>query len=613
MKSLMLFLRCFLNELGELCNVDTSLDYEYVQARVESEGMAFLTISLATFCQDFERALEMRRLTPDLFTGFKKDRYGLTPLFLGGFMEWIFDPGMGALRDDRELFDQGLRKQADGVYAIRQLTGMWSKIRLDCSKEKIEAAYSKYVTCEQELGQADKLLRKMPEVQAAFRRLSTILYGDLFAELDRKILNHELVPHHGPGATAEGIVGNQKYRHVTWPIRLERHFPFSEFGRPIWYDPENDVCPPELDPEYLEPGAELPVRVISVPKTQKGPRIIAIEPVAMQYVQQAIKDEIYESVKSNQLLHRLIGFTDQLPNREMAKNVEFATLDLSEASDRVLCQHVELLLSRHRLSREAVFACRSSKADVPGHGLVDLVKFASMGSALTFPLEAMIFLVIVFMGIEEELKHPLTRAEIKSLAGKVRVYGDDIIVPVHYVASVVEALESFGYKVNSHKSFWNGQFRESCGAEYFNGVDVSIVRLRSMFPTQRNHTPEIISTVSFRNQLFKRGFRGLAIDYLDDLIERFIPFPVVEETSPGLGRLSDSPIISEKWDVKLQRPLVRAARVSVRYRSNEIDGEPALMKFFLKKGDLPVFDKNHLLYGGRPVALTLKTGWISPL
>jgi len=123
-----------------------------------------------------------------------------------------------------------------------------------------------------------------------------------------------------------------------------------------------------------------------------------------------------------------------------------------------------------------------------------------MGSALTFPIESMVFLTIVFLAKEEELRRPLTRKDIKSLRGQVRIYGDDIIVPIGLVPAVVRLLEAFGLKVNQNKSFWNAKFRESCGGDYYQGHDVTVVRLRSLFPTNRKHALEMASTVSFRNQ-----------------------------------------------------------------------------------------------------------------
>nr|QDH89759.1 MAG: RNA-dependent RNA polymerase [Leviviridae sp.] len=104
-----------------------------------------------------------------------------------------------------------------------------------------------------------------------------------------------------------------------------------------------------------------------------------------------------------------------------------------------------------------------------------------MGSALCFPMEAMVFTTLIFLGIQRSLNKPLYPRDLKRYVGSVRVYGDDLIVPVDQVPSVVRTLEHFGARVGSDKSFWTGKFRESCGREYFNGHDVSITRVRQAF------------------------------------------------------------------------------------------------------------------------------------
>jgi len=261
-------------------------------------------------------------------------------------------------------------------------------------------------------------------------------------------------------------------------------------------------------------------------------------------------------------------------------------------------------------------------AEVAEHGVIRLNKFASMGSALCFPFEAIVFATVVFMGIEKELGRQLTRRDIKSFKGQVRVYGDDIIVPTHFAVSVVSELEAFGFKVNSNKSFWAGRFRESCGKEYFDGHDVTITRVRRMLPTSRKDAPEIVSTVALRNLLFKAGF-DTTVDWLDSIIGKLIPFPIVEETSPLLGRLSWSPLEVTSWDFKLQRPLVRGAVLDTTIPDSHLEGYGALLKFFLTRqtennvldylnDDLPVIAKDHLERSGRPVSVRIKIRKGSP-
>jgi len=366
----------------------------------------------------------------------------------------------------------------------------------------------------------------------------------------------------------------------------------------------------ELDVvDILEPEAEIPVRVISVPKTLKTPRIIGIEPTAMQYMQQSLLPEFLASIRRVDYLHSMLGFDDQTPNQRMAEEgsqyENLATLDLSEASDRVSRRHVQLLLGEYDSLWAGVDACRSWKADVPGHGVIPLAKFASMGSALCFPMEAMVFLTVIFMGIQRSLNTPLSLNDIKSFKGSVRVYGDDIIVPVEHVESVMQALQDFGFVVNANKSFWTGRFRESCGKEYYAGDDVSIVKCRHMFPTGLRQAIEVSGIVNLRNQLYWAGY-WKTCSWLDERIKDVIRyFPCVLSTSPVLGRETVLGYETQYTCEQLHRPMVRGVVLSDRSPSDPLDGTAALLKYLLRQGDFPNPDEDHLSRAGR--ARTVRT------
>jgi len=483
------------------------------------------------------------------------------------------------------------------------------KIELDTTRKRQAKAFRDFIKCEKDVREFESTVS--PELLRAFGRVSDLLWRDLFTEVDENIYRGEIIPRHGPGATADKLKGNRKFVQTEWPARLERVFPSREMLI------SNDVSfSNELNRVHiLEPGAERPVRVITVPKTQKTPRIIAIEPTAMQYVQQGILERFVEGIESRDTLRNLIGFMDQSPNQILAHegslNGSLATLDLSEASDRVSCLLVAVMLRNHKHLAMGVAASRSTKADVPGHGIISLSKFASMGSALCFPMESMVFMTCIFLGISRELNKPVTKKMIKSYLGSVRTYGDDIIVPVRFVDSVVATLTDYGFKVNASKSFWTGKFRESCGKWFYAGEEVTPIRLRQKLPSHRRNVPEVVSTVSFRNQLYKAG-AWQTVRYLDNLLEKVIPFPAVAETSPGLGKVSFLGYQTEKWDFELQAPLVKALVVKVVLPENPLDGPPALLKFFLKRGEQPFADRNHLGRSGRPSSVDIKARFVRP-
>jgi hypothetical protein len=592
----MTLVRDVLTDVGTWCRISTTRDCLTIERRVKDEGLSFLTITLPSFGSDLQKGLDQGKVDSQLFQGFDHGR-GCLPLFLGGFIGLVFDRASGLLLDNPSV---------DAIFAIRQITLMFSKVAMECTPKRVQMSIEGYIKCEKELKDSDLSLSQ--SYKDDFERIARLLWADVLSRCDKAVYDGTIVPKHGPGTTAEGLKGNLKYGQYEWPERLEEYFPSGEYLFPSWrhYD-ANRV-------QLLEPGAERPVRVITVPKTLKTPRIIAIEPTAMQYVQQGLMEVLVDAISRDDFLGRIVGFDDQEPNQLMAQqgssDGSLATLDLSEASDRVSNQLVRLLLKDHPHLAKGVDACRSRKADVPGYGVQRLTKFASMGSALTFPIEAMIFSIIIFIGIEKGLSSPLTQRDIKSLRGQVRVFGDDIIVPVDYVHHVVGMLETFGFRVNAGKSFWTGKFRESCGKEYYNGVDVSIVRCRQDLPAQRADALEIISTVSLRNQMYYRGLWGVAAS-LDKWLGRIIPFPTVLPESPVLGRHSYLGFVQEKPCPKLHKPLVKGYVVRSTIPKRKVSGSDALLKVFLKRGELPFADRDHLERSGRPQSVGIKLRWAS--
>lgn len=83
-----------------------------------------------------------------------------------------------------------------------------------------------------------------------------------------------------------------------------------------------------------------------------------------------------------------------------------------------------------------------------------------MGNGFSFPLETLIFASLVHS----------VYAETGDTV--YRVYGDDIIVQQSSALLLIELLRYSGFRLNVDKSFVFGQFRESCGADYFGGINV---------------------------------------------------------------------------------------------------------------------------------------------
>jgi hypothetical protein len=616
-------------ELAVRCCTSATRDIKTVASRYEHEGLWFLAVTLADLGKTIEKWLDQGFVGPSSdVPKFKWDARLGRPRFLGGFLDRVFVPGSGVLLDNPDV---------EAIYALRQLTLMFGKIEQPAvpgrgpsrvvTPEREARAMSGYVQCEQDVKVADARLD--PLFMEDFRRVSAMLYGEAFDKLERDLQFGRLIPKHGPGSVADRLTVNGRWSQRTWTARLQSAGMLAEEFLLVNKRPGR-VAELQEELDILEPGAERPVRVISVPKTLKTPRIIAIEPAAMQYSQQALARSLLSALREDGFLAGAIGTDNQDPNRFLARlgslTGDLATLDLSEASDRVSNQHVLALFDGWPGLSQAIQATRSRKADVPGHGVQRLAKFASMGSALTFPVEAMVFLTIILLGIERELGAPLAAEDLKKFSGRVRVFGDDLIVPRDNVLSVYDELHNFGYVVNAGKSFWTGRFRESCGKEYYDGHDVSIVRVRQVLPTTRQDASGVISAVAFRNQAYWSGLWQTA-RWMDAYIKRVIKyFPNVAPSSPLLGRESALGYQFDRLHPATHGPLTKGYYVSSQPPRDNLEGEGALLKCLARKAipepyswfwsppdalDLTV-ETEHLERTGRPKRVNIKLGTRSP-
>ncbi len=578
--------------------MDTSMDLKTVHVRTEHEGMSFLTISLSNFRSHFELSLDRGSWQPGL-TAFG-NQSGL-PKFLRGFLLLVFNTD-GTLLDEPNVF---------AIRDVRQLTGLANKVELPTTEARNLRAVQGFIKCENDLTDwEDSVLPSMD--LSLFDRTVTALFGELFSRVDHLVYHRELLPKHGPGATADRLKANQKWMQKVWPARLQEYFPYEEmlFPNHGWYQSYQDI-------QIVEPGAELPVKVTLVPKTLKTPRIIAIEPTAMQYAQQALLHAFDSEIEGNPYLRNFLSSRSQVPNQRFARQgslySDLATLDLSEASDRVSNALVLRMLKNHPHLRGAVQACRTTTAELPiVGGVMPLRKFASMGSALCFPFESMLFTVLIHLGVMSAQGSTNPRSAITTLRGRARTFGDDIICPVEYAQSVTDTLEAYALKVNHSKSFWTGKFRESCGKDYYSGFDVSYVKLRAMFPRNRSDVDGLVSTVSFRNQLHAAGF-DKSVEFLDRLIKGLIPFPDGPVDSQGLVAHTHGVVTPHGFDVNLHIPVIRAMVVKDQIPVSRLGEHGALMKHFLKRGVSPNPSRDHLERAGRSVAKRIRPRWISAL
>jgi len=584
------------------CVVDVSdfRDLKTIKSRIKREGVSFLTITLPAFCSDFEEALDRKQIDPKHFRGFAKVK--AIPELFQGMLGVLFDRESGRFYDNEERLSY--HDIPTVIECVRQVCLTFKKVELSCTPAREARAISTFVQTEREFaefkpsdGDVDYF------VNVAFT---------LWSRLLRDIRLDEMIPRHGPGAVGEKVTSNQKYSWKRWHERLEPYFPFLGNGYSVssaapmddegYYDiktREPFVVPEAAglnrdfeEVSFIKPEDELPSRVALVPKTLKTPRIIAIEPSCMQFVQQAVKEVLYKllEAKTSLISAGHVNFTDQSINQRLALRAStdgsLATIDLSEASDRVPRSLALRMFDSNPDLRDAIDACRSTRADVPGYGVLPLQKFASMGNALTFPVEAMYFYTICVAALLKKRQLPVTFSNIVGTSDRpgviqdVFVYGDDLIVPIEETTFVLDYLLKYNCKVNVRKTFVHGNFRESCGVDAFYGYPVTPVYVRRVPPKDKLQATELISWSETAHLFYKKGLWRSA-SFMYEICERALgeSLPFVADDSPGLGRKSFLGYRSvHKWNSRYQRLEVVTWVPEPVYCTDILDDYAALQK-----------------------------------
>lgn len=278
-------------------------------------------------------------------------------------------------------------------------------------------------------------------------------------------------------------------------------------------------------------------KLSTVPKQFDIDRTIATEPPLEMFFQLGIGGFLETDVL------KPLGInlsTQPDKNREMARigsiDGDSCTIDLKSASNNI---YLALKPIFPRYFWDWLMRCRSPYTRLPNGEWVRLNMIASMGNGFCFPLQTMLFASIVcavyrLMNIEPNFGSASETGFLSRLRGfhgvNCGVFGDDIVVRRDAYHSVIRALELFGFQVNQDKSFSTGNFRESCGHDYVNGVNVRGVYLKTLSSRQ--------DCFSLINRLMRWSVKtGITLDYTLSFLLRtigFVPIPYVESDDRGV-------------------------------------------------------------------------------
>jgi hypothetical protein len=537
-----------------------------IEARFEHEGYSFLSVAFSTLCDALDEGLTKGCFTCP--TGFRKIRKGAIPRLFSGLLCDVFDAITGHLKQDPDL---------GSIKCLREILRLFKKATCDTTRQaKLEAiAVDSFFETEA------SVIRELPDTQAHFLKdVCRFILLDL-QDVDLR----EIACKHGPGATRERVAGNQK-----WSLVLQSLYGIdvAEYGYDVFLSSlrteENGYDLPDVpEREYFSRRS---ARLITVDKNSTSRRTITVEPVLSMFIQQGLNTLLRDSISQCEVLNNCLALTDQSANQKLALEGsltgEWATLDLSSASDLLGLKLVELVFAKCSRFLSATLECRSTHVQFGGDTPRAIAKFAGMGNALTFPVQSVVFATIAIAAIlQRDGKRP-SHKNVVQASRCVRVYGDDIIVRTSHSHVVVDWLHSFGLKVNTRKSFMEGNFRESCGVDAFTGVDVTPVYLRTRPDIFSTEPDAIASLVSTSNQLWMRclysASAALRLE-VEMRLSRRLPLVPIKSGALGWHSRTDA-CAAQRWDAKLQRLVFKApVIIPVEYRDS-IDGYAALLKFF---------------------------------
>lgn len=426
---------------------------------------------------------------------------------------------------------------------------------------------------------------------------------------------------HGPGAVSNLTRRGDKYTFPGYSSTLDEAFPAS------FYTSLNEAVGSDVELTEFKDAA----RLICVPKTWKAPRLIAAEPVVHQFLQQGLMQFLRQGMP--RLLRKVIDFNDQEPSRALAlkasKDLDLATVDLSAASDRLSVWTVESFFRGNRSLLEALLLTRSEQVYDPiwSGETREIRKFAPMGSAVTFPVQSIVYATAAFSAVAvangwDKLPTRSLLRKLRLVTDSIQVFGDDLIVPVTCLPYLDLIFGFLQLKINSKKTHYRGYFRESCGMDAYNGRQVTPVYISHVVPTHPDKS--LVAYVEQSNNAHRAGLWCLASAMLDQLplkLRRLLPVSSEELGCVALFTfLPGTAHHQVRWGKKLHRHEVYGlvpSGMEVRERRNtwadllqfftegpEPESEVDLARRVLRPG------RQNVIGTVQSVRIKLRSGWV---
>jgi len=469
------------------------------------------------------------------------------------------------------------QRQGSILKDIRQLLVFGYKAEHEPRDEQLKTAQAAFVDTDEVCGVFDSSLTAdhlRPLLHLATALIGRVIYRINYAEIR---------PSHGPGAVFPSCDPSEKSNFQTIYPTIDELYPYFDF-----FGATSSRISEALERDKdLIIGDNIIAKLVAVPKDSRGPRLICVHPKEAVWIQQGLRKELERAITQSPLTRGYINFDDQMVNGMLAltssADGRYATIDLKEASDRI-----SLGLFRTLFGGAAKWfeCCRATHIRLLDGSLHMLQKFAPMGNATVFPTESLIFWAVA-------------RAGIRCYTGRTRddiyVFGDDLIVPSEYYGYVIKALVRVGLVPNLNKCFYRGLFRESCGVDAFNGVNVTPHRIKKW---RMSSLSDLVSICALAKNMSIDGYLETSA-YMYSCVRQCIghlplcndPYAsgIYEYVERDIGFIMrNEPTL--RWNNSLHRYEVRLTRaVSVKERTRKHDWYHVLDSLLRRKpkGDLP--------------------------
>lgn len=486
--------------------VDLDTTTDYLLKRLSAEGPGFLTKTLPSFGKHFDACLQEGQLTP--FPGLKTGK-GISPLIFKGLIELVFSED-GTLLNEADI---------NVIRFIRQVSFMFYKLEGAYPTEIVEEKIDEFV-------ETDKLIPEYLSVTPAIAAVAETAQ-DVVRHLFLGFEHGDILPCPGPGQNASHRERYTLYEPVVKYRKLHEKYPYYKYfycGTPHLLDRVHSYRAMPVHDESVS-------LLACVPKDSRGPRLICMEPPEFMWIQQGLGRKMVQHLESHRMSRGQVNFTDQTINGELARvgseTQMWATLDMKEASDRIGRDLVAYLFDGVPALRDALLSATTDWVLTP-RGAIRKRKFASMGSALCFPVMSVVHYALGLAAISVE-----TGRSTMALAKSLYVYGDDLIVRTEYADHLLRNFPDFGLKFNQSKCCVKGSFRESCGVDAFKGHTITPLRVKKISLSKKDGT-SIQSALAVFHGLLDRGLWCTARVW-QEWISATVSLPCVSDSSSALG------------------------------------------------------------------------------